>query len=144
MTTESMVFIVDDDAAFRESLSVLVRSVGLKSKEYSSAAEFLQAFTPNAPGCLILDVRMPGISGLELQERLSKEPGCPSILVLTGSAEVPAALRAIRQGAVEYLQKTCGETELLEAIHRALAKDAENRRVQARREEIFFLLVSPC
>ena len=146
MSTEPLVFIVDDDAAFRESLSVLILSMGLRSKTYASGEEFLRCFDETQPGCLILDVRMPQISGLALQEKLSKFPLCPPIIVLTGHAEVPTALRAIKQGAVEFLQKTFTESELREAVQRAISLDTERRQSYLRRSallERFALLSKP-
>lgn len=146
MSTEPLVFIVDDDAAFRESLSVLILSMGLRSKTYASGEEFLRCFDETQPGCLILDVRMPQISGLALQEKLSKFPLCPPIIVLTGHAEVPTALRAIKQGAVEFLQKTFTESELREAVQRAISLDTERRESHLRRSallERFSLLSKP-
>ena len=146
MSTEPLVFIVDDDAAFRESLSVLILSMGLRSKTYASGEEFLRCFDETQPGCLILDVRMPQISGLALQEKLSKFPLCPPIIVLTGHAEVPTALRAIKQGAVEFLQKTFTESELREAVQRAISLDTERRQSHLRRSallERFALLSKP-
>jgi two-component system response regulator FixJ len=146
MSTEPLVFIVDDDAAFRESLSVLILSMGLRSKTYASGEEFLRCFDETQPGCLILDVRMPQISGLALQEKLTKFPLCPPIIVLTGHAEVPTALRAIKQGAVEFLQKTFTESELREAVQRAISLDTERRQSYLRRSallERFALLSKP-
>ncbi len=128
MNRESIVFIVDDDPAFLESLSLLVLSMGLKSRTFSSGLEYLEQFDPHLPGVLILDVRMPNIGGLTMQERLGKEPLCPPIIILTGHADVPTAIRALRNGAVEFLQKTLSESELREAIQNAIARDVENRR----------------
>ena len=136
MTTEPVVFIVDDDPAFRESLAILILSIGLKSKAFGSADEFLKQFDENLPGCLILDVRMPQISGLALQEKLARYPLCPPIIVLTGHAEVPTALRALKQGAIEFLQKTFSETELREAVQRAIALDAERRESHSKRQAV--------
>lgn len=130
------VFIIDDDSAFSESLDLLIRSFGMQTAVFSAAEEFLQTFDPTVPGCIILDVRMPGRSGLDLQEELSKRELCPPVIIMTGFAEVPVALRAMRQGAVDFLQKTFSETELLEAINRAVALDAERRRQYARRQEL--------
>jgi FixJ family two-component response regulator len=136
MNDAPTVFIVDDDPAFSESLALLVSSMGLKTKLFSSADEYLKQFAPDAPGCLILDVRMPTLSGLAAQEKLAKLPLCPGIIIMTGYAEVPTALRAMRQGAVDFLQKTFSETELCDAIHRAIAHDAANRQVYRRRQEM--------
>jgi FixJ family two-component response regulator len=136
MNAEPTVFIVDDDPAFLESLAVLVGSMGLNTKTFSSPEEYLQQFDPAAPGCLVLDVRMPKISGLALQERLTQLPLRPPIIIMTGHAEVPTALRAMRQGAVDFLQKTFSEDELYEAIQRALAQDVEFRSAHARRDAL--------
>jgi two-component system response regulator FixJ len=136
MNAEPTVYIVDDDPAFLESLSVLIGSMGLVTKTFSSPDEYLQQFDPNAPGCLILDVRMPKISGLALQERLAQLPLGPPIIIMTGHAEVPTALRAMRQGAVDFLQKTFSEAELYDAIQRALAQDVEFRSKYSRRDAL--------
>lgn len=136
MNAEPTVFIVDDDPAFLESLSVLIESMGLATRTFPSPDEYLEQFDPTAPGCLILDVRMPKISGLALQERLAQVPLRPPIIIMTGHAEVPTALRAMRQGAVDFLQKTFSEAELFEAIQRALAQDIEFRTAHSRRDAL--------
>ena len=136
MTSEPIVFIVDDDPAYLDSISVLIRSMGLKTKTFPSAEAYLSEFDPTLPGCLILDVRMPVTGGLALQESLSQLPLCPPIIIMTGHAEVPSALRAMRQGAIDFLQKTFSETELYEAIHRAISKDTANREKHARVSEL--------
>lgn len=128
MTVEPTVFIVDDDPAYLDSISVLIQSMGMRTKTFPSAEAFLREFNPQLPGCLILDVRMPVMGGLVLQESLGALPLCPPIIIMTGHAEVPTALRAIRQGAVDFLQKTFSEAELYEALQRALATDAANRK----------------
>lgn len=125
---EPTVFIVDDNLAFLDSLSVLLGSLGMKTRCFQSASQYLEAFDPGIPGCLILDVRMPGITGLELQEKLNHQPRRPPVIFLTGYAEPPIALRATQQGAFEFLQKTVSEAELCDAIQRAISKDAANRR----------------
>lgn len=130
------VFIVDDDSAFLDSLSVLVSSMGLPTRTYGNPNEFLSSFDPTLPGCVILDVRMPTMSGLAVQEKLSQLPLYPSIIIMTGHADVTTALRAMRQGAIEFLQKTCSETELCEAIQRAIANDAKHRAQHARKTEL--------
>ena len=145
MNDQPTVFIVDDDPAFAESLAILVSSMNLKAELFSSADEFLQQFDPDAPGCLILDVRMPQMSGLALQETLNKLPLCPAIIVMTGYAEVPTALRAMRQGAVDFLQKTFSESELCDAIQRAIAQDKATRVSFQRRSKVdaLFSQLSP-
>lgn len=136
MSTEPTVFIVDDDLEFSESLSVLIESMGLKTRVFSSPEEYLKHFDPSEPGCLVLDVRMPKTSGLAVQEQLRKLPLCPSIIIMTGHAEVPTALRAMRQGAVDFLLKTYSEDELYEALQRAISQDAANRSLHQRRQAI--------
>lgn len=127
MTTEPIISIVDDDPAYLESISVLIRSMGMTTKTYSTADAFLRDFDPMLPGCVILDVRMPVTGGLMLQETLAKLSLPPTIIVMTGHAEVPTALRAMRQGAVDFLQKTFSESELYESIQRAIASDQVKR-----------------
>ena len=146
VSAEPTVTIVDDDEAFGESLAALVTSLGVKSHVFNSADAFLKAFDPLEHGCVIIDVRMPQMSGLALQERLAKEPIPPSIVFLTAYAEVPAALRAMRLGAVDFLLKTASEAEIIEAIQRAIAADSANRAAVARRQQLaasFALLSAP-
>lgn len=135
MSTEPTVFIIDDDPAFRESLAVLMLSMGLKSRTFSGGDDFLKSFDESLPGCIIMDVRMPQQSGLAIQEKLVKHPLCPPIIIVTGHAEVPVALRALKQGAVEFLQKTFTEGELREAVQRAIALDAESRLEKMRKAQ---------
>lgn len=136
MSVEPLVFIVDDDPAFAESLSTLITSMGARTKTFTSADAYLEQFDPQIPGCLILDVRMQRTSGLVLQEQLSKLPLSPAVIIMTGHAEVPTALRAMRMGAVDFLQKTFTETELYEAVQRALIQDARARNEYYRKEAI--------
>jgi FixJ family two-component response regulator len=127
MSNEPVAFIVDDDVAFSESLSMLVSSMGVTTQAFASPIEYLAQFDPDAPGVLLLDVRMPMMSGLVLQQKLNAMPICPSIVFLTGYAEFPIALRAMQQGAVDFLQKTASESELYDAIQRGIAQDAAKR-----------------
>lgn len=145
MTTEPIITVVDDDPAYLESISLLIRSMGMKAKAFSSADAFLREFDPFQPGCVILDVRMPVTGGLMLQESLSRLPLPPTIIIMTGHAEVPTALRAMRQGAVDFLQKTFSETELYESIQRALTSDAIKRENFDRSKSLAdrFALLSP-
>jgi two-component system, LuxR family, response regulator FixJ len=136
MAAEPTVFIVDDDAAFAESLAALIETMGARSKIFGSAEEFLDQFDPHIAGCLILDVRMQRVSGLTLLEDLASRPLSPPVVIMTGHAEVPTAIRAMRLGAVDFLQKTYSEAELYEALQRALVQDARNRRAYDRREAI--------
>jgi two-component system, LuxR family, response regulator FixJ len=135
-TVPSTVFVVDDDPAVRESLHWLIESVGLAVKTYGTANEFLEQYNPNIQGCLVLDVRMPGLSGLDLQERLtSKHIEIPTI-VITGHADVPMAIRAIKAGALDFIEKPFNDQVLLERIGQALALDAKIRQNQSELAEI--------
>ncbi|MDR3417397.1 MAG: response regulator [Nevskia sp.] len=119
---EPTVFVVDDDLSVRESLGNLLRSVGLKAELFHSAQEFLQRrHSAAGPGCLVLDVRLPGLSGLDLQAQLNKAGDRMPIIFITGHGDVPMSVRAMKGGAVEFLQKPFREQDLLDAIHQALA-----------------------
>ena len=134
------VFVVDDDAGVRKSLRLLIETVRLPVETYSSADEFLEACTPERPGCLVLDLRMPGTSGLELQEQLARK-GCRlPIIFITAHGDVSTAVRAIRAGAVHFFEKPFSSQELLDTIHKALAADGKARELEARREEARLLL----
>jgi two-component system response regulator FixJ len=128
--TRSMptVFIVDDDAPVRDGLKLLLRSVGHRVETYGSAQEFLDAYADDRPGCLVLDVRMPGMSGLDLQERLNERSAILPIIFITGHGDVPMAVEALQAGALDFLQKPFRDQELLDRIASALDKDAANRR----------------
>jgi FixJ family two-component response regulator len=123
-TQEHTVFIVDDDAAVRDSIQELVESVGLRVEGYESALAFLDAFMPQRPGCLVLDVRMAEMSGLVLQERLNELEARIPVIVLTGHGDVPMAVQAMRNGAVDFIQKPYREQALLDSINIAIAQDA--------------------
>lgn len=136
MVTEPTVFIVDDDAAVRDSLRWLVESVGLNVEPYATAREFLDVYDSSRPGCLVLDVRMPAMSGLDLQEELAaREPTSP-IVFITGYGDVPAAVRAMRKGAVDFIEKPFSDQVLLDRIQRCIELDARNRRDHARGAKI--------
>jgi FixJ family two-component response regulator len=122
------VFVVDDDAPVRDALKLLLRSVGHRVEAFASAQEFLDAYHDDRPGCLVLDVRMPGMSGLELQERLNERHAILPIIFITGHGDVPMAVEALQAGALDFLQKPFRDQELLDRIARALEKDAANRR----------------
>jgi FixJ family two-component response regulator len=125
------VFVVDDDAAVRDSIAELVESVGLRAEVYASAPAFLDAFEPERPGCLVLDVRMAEMSGLVLQERLNALGAGIPVIVLTAHGDVPMAVEAMKAGAVDFLQKPYREQALLDSINAALALDAATRRSSA-------------
>ncbi len=121
------VFVVDDDPAVRKSLRWLIESIGLHVKTYGSGSEFLDEYDPQKPGCLVLDVRMPGMSGLELQERLSERGRCVPIIVMTAFGDVPMAVRAMKYGAVHFFEKPVKDQELLDHIQAALEDDLKWR-----------------
>jgi two-component system, LuxR family, response regulator FixJ len=121
------VYIVDDDDAIRNSLRLLLKSVGLTAATVASAQEFLTSYDPQQPGCLILDVRMPGMSGLELQQQLNLRGAIIPVIFITGHGDVPMAVEAMQQGAFDFLQKPFRDQDLIERIQRALAKDQTGR-----------------
>jgi two-component system response regulator FixJ len=123
MENEPTVFVVDDDPAARSSVAALVASHGLKVESFASAEEFLAARDSNERGCLIADVRMAGISGLELQERLTAKGDSLPVIIITGFADIPMAVRAMQAGAVTFLEKPCAEQELWQSIQAALESD---------------------
>jgi FixJ family two-component response regulator len=127
MNNEPTVFIVDDDNEVREAIALLMDSVGLPNETFDSAWTYLARFEPARPGCLILDVRMRQMSGLELQERLAEEPIHPPVIIITGHGDVPMAVRAVKNGAVDFIEKPFNDQSLLDAVHRAIEIDAEQR-----------------
>ena len=127
--TVPTVFVVDDEDGFRGSLSRLFRSAGLPVSDFASAEEFLAAFDPDAPGCLVLDLAMPEVSGIELQRVLHEELDCEiPIIFLTGHAEVPDGVAALKEGALDFLTKPVEPDVLLGAVRLALERDAECRK----------------
>ncbi len=128
-----VVFIVDDDSSVRRSLERLIQSVGLTAKSYASAREFLQSGHGEETGCLVLDVRMPEVSGLELQEKMTKAGILLPIIFISGHSTVPMSVRAMKAGALDFLQKPFDEQDLLEAVYRAIDRC---RQDQAHREEL--------
>lgn len=123
----AQVFIVDDDDAVRNSIRLLMKSLGLATRPLSTAQEFLSTYDPQQPGCLILDVRMPGMSGLELQQQLNMRGAIIPVIFITGHGDVPVAVEAMQQGAFDFLQKPFRDQDLIERVQRALAKDQSNR-----------------
>ncbi len=135
-TSEATVFIVDDDEAVRDSLGLLLRSAGYRARCYGSAQDFLKAFDPRDYGCLVLDIRMPGMTGLELQKHLT-EIGCTiPIVFITGHGDIPMAVEAVRLGAVDFLQKPFRDQELVDRINDAMKQAAQQREGQLERLEI--------
>ena len=126
-----MVFVIDDDESIREALKSLIRSVGLSVQTFASAQEFLQSVRPDVPSCLILDVRMPGLSGLDLQRALTEANIHIPIIFITGHGDIPMSVRAMKAGAVEFLTKPFRDQDLLDAIQQALERDRRARSQQA-------------
>jgi len=126
--SQQTVYVIDDSPAIRKSLQLLMEMIGLPVKAFPSAASFLEAYKPGDAGCLILDIRMPGMNGLDLQQELNRRSFDLPIIVLTGYADVPSAIRALKSGAVEFLEKPAEDDVLLDHVRRALAFDAQHRR----------------
>ncbi len=121
------VYLVEDDDAVRDSLQMVLESVGLRAQAFASADLFLDAYTADLEGCLVLDIRMPGMNGMELQRRLTELNAILPIIFVTGHGDVPMAVEAMQQGALDFVQKPYREQELLDKINQALTLDKENR-----------------
>ena len=121
------VFVVDDDASVREALDGLFRSIGLQAKTFGSAAEFLQHKLPDAPSCLVLDVRLPGLSGLDFQAELAAAGLHIPIIFMTGHGDIPMTVKAMKAGAVEFLPKPFRDQDMLDAVQQALERDRDRR-----------------
>ena len=156
MGEAATVFIIDDDAGMRESIKDLVESVGLHAESFATAQEFLSSERPRGPSCLVLDVRLPGISGLDLQQELRRAGVRIPIIFITGHADIPMSVKAMKSGAVEFLTKPFRDQDLLDVIQRALDRDSAVREKQrqlaglqeryatlsAREREVMSLVVS--
>ncbi len=123
----SVVYVVDDDDAVRDSLRMLLKSVGLPCETFASGNAFLEAYEPARVSCLVADIRMPGLSGLELQEELNGRQAELPIIFITGHGDVPMAVKAMQSGAADFIQKPFRDQELLDRIHKALEADRERR-----------------
>src|ERR1700739_3810281 len=130
------VYVVDDDEGVRNSLGFLRKSVGLTTRALSSASEFLEAYKQNQPGCLVLDVRMPGMSGIELQQQLNLRGATIPVIFITGHGDIPMAVEAMQHGAFDFLQKPFRDQDLIDRIQRALERDAHNRAALAQHDRI--------
>jgi FixJ family two-component response regulator len=133
---DPIVFVIDDDRLIRDGLQSLVRSVGLRVETFASAQEFLVAKRPDAPSCLILDVRMPGLSGLDLQLKLSEADIRIPIIFITGHGDIPMSVRAMKEGAHEFLTKPVRGQDLLDAAQKAIASDRALRKDRAELMEL--------
>tara|TARA_R110002095_G_scaffold83538_3_gene72503 strand:+ start:67 stop:711 length:645 start_codon:yes stop_codon:yes gene_type:complete len=136
MQQEATVFVVDDDPAIRKSLRWLIESVGLKVETFELASEFLQNYSPDAPGCLVLDVRIPGMSGLELQEKLRDRGYDIPVVIVSGYGDVPMAVRAMKAGAIDFLEKPVSDQVLLDYIQKAIERDTKNKTDRLQNQEI--------
>ena len=136
MNPTPTVFLTDDDPAIRDSVGLLLRANGLAVETFASAVDFLESNAVQRPGCLLLDVRMPGMSGLDLQKRLQEMSCRTPIIFMTGHGDVPMAIRAMKAGAFDFVEKPFQAQALLDRLQEALALDAQERRRQARRNEV--------
>jgi FixJ family two-component response regulator len=136
-TTEATVYIVDDDASFLAATSRLLRASGFAVKTFASAAAFLaERRDEDEPGCVLTDMQMPGMSGLDLQSALAQSPNPLPILFLTGHGDIPSSVRAMRDGAEDFLEKRAPKEQLLDAVQRALARDAGERATRTRQRAL--------
>ena len=130
------IFVVDDDEGVRNSIRFLLKSVGLATRTLSSASEFLESYKSRQSGCLVLDVRMPGMSGLELQQQLNLRGAVIPVIFITGHGDIPMAVEAMQHGAFDFLQKPFRDQDLIDRIQRALERDARNRAALTQHDRI--------
>jgi two-component system response regulator FixJ len=134
--TVPIVYVIDDDDGMRRALSLLLSTVGYKTLAFPNPADFLAQFDPDTHGCLVLDIRMPGMSGLELQQHLNRTGSMLPVIFITGHGDVPMAVQAMKEGAFEFIQKPFRDQDLLDRINHALQQDAESRNNLARRADV--------
>lgn len=134
--SDPIVFIVDDEEPVRDSLALLLRSVGIRTQTYADGHAFLAAYDPQQAGCLILDVRMPRMGGLELQQELNRRRCTLPLIFITGHGDVPMAVEAMRAGALDFLQKPFNDEDLIRRVQRALEQDARERELLRSRDEL--------
>jgi len=142
MTETGRVHIVDDDERIRDSLGMLLRSVGLETDAYASGEEFLERYRDEGPACLLLDLRMPGMSGLEVQEELGRRDVGPQIIFFTGHGEVTSAVRSLHNGAFDFIEKPFNHDLLVERVRKAILCDGRDREQRAERARIMALVGS--
>lgn len=143
--TQAVVFVVDDDASVREALGRLIRSAGLRVEAFASAEEFLNRPRADAPSCLVLDVRLPDLNGLDLQRRMVEARNEIPIVFITGHGDIPTTVRAMKAGAVEFLTKPLVEGDVLESIRHAIARDrtARHRHAEAAELRVRYASLTP-
>jgi two-component system, LuxR family, response regulator FixJ len=139
---EATVYILDDDDGMRRALDTLLSTVGFRTAVHSRPSEFLNVFKPDAPGCLVLDIRMPEMSGLELQRQLNALGSMLPVIFVTGHGDVPMAVQAMKEGAFEFIQKPFRDQDLIDCINHALQQDRQNRGGLARHAEVIKRLES--
>ncbi|WP_295541556.1 response regulator FixJ [uncultured Thiohalocapsa sp.] len=142
MSWAETVFVVDDDQAMRSSLQWLIESMGMRVETYDSAQAFLDAYYPGRAGCLLLDVRMPGMSGLELQAYLAKREHRIPVIIITGHGDVAMAVKAMKNGAVDFIEKPFDDEALIVSIRNALQHDEKQRALHAQRADIAARMVA--
>jgi two-component system, LuxR family, response regulator FixJ len=135
-TAAPIVYVIDDDDGMRRALSLLLSTVGHKTLVFANPRDFLAQFDPDTHGCLVLDIRMPGMSGLELQQHLNRTGSMLPVIFITGHGDVPMAVQAMKEGAFEFIQKPFRDQDLLDRINHALQQDAESRHNLARRADV--------
>src|SRR6202166_1862113 len=140
--TAPIVYVIDDDDGMRRALSLLLSTVGYKTLAFANPSDLLAHFDPDTHGCLVLDIRMPGMSGLEVQQHLNRTGSMLPVIFITGHGDVPMAVQAMKEGAFEFIQKPFRDQDLLDRINHALKLDAENRTTVARRAEVLHRLES--
>ena len=133
---DSIVYVVDDDSSVREAIKSLIRSVGLRVETFGTAQEFLKSARPDAPGCVVLDVRLPGLSGLDLQRELAANGINLPVIFITGHGDIPMSVRAMKAGALEFLTKPFRDQDLLDAILQALERDLSARQQRSETAEL--------
>lgn len=145
MSQNQTIFVVDDEPDVRAALGMLIKSVGLKPEIYETPQDYLDAYDPERPGCLVLDMRMPGMSGLDLQAKLASMGLHPPIIMISGHGEIPNAVQAVQSGAIDFLQKPVSDQLLLDRIQQALRLDTENRKnfIECRELEMRYTLLTP-
>jgi FixJ family two-component response regulator len=133
---EAIVHVVDDEADVRDAVALLLRSVGLRSALYASAQQFLSEYRPGAPGCLLLDVRLPGMSGLDLQDSLARTGFALPVIVMTGHGDIQMAVRAMRAGALDFIEKPFHDQSLLDRVHEAIERSTRLQGDSSERQDI--------
>jgi len=138
--SDKTIFVVDDDKVVRDSLSWLISSVGLHVETFASAQDFLADYDPTRPGCLLVDVRMPGMSGLELQKRLAENPHCLPVIIVTGHGDVQMAVRAMKDGAFDFIEKPYNDQVLIDLVQKAVHECERRRNEQIGHQEVQVLV----